>query len=628
MSKPLEDYALIGDCQTAALVALDGSIDWLCAPRFDSNACFAALLGDADHGRWRVAPQSIDDDATIGVTRAYRDRTLILETVFTTPDGVVALVDFMRPRTDDEGVDQTDDGPAQVIRIVECREGRVAMRSELSVRFNYGSTTPWVTQLPDEHGVRAIAGPDMVTLRAPVALRGEGMQTVADFEVAAGERVAFVLAHSRSHRPVPQPVDPMEALAATSAFWSAWASRPVDAGPYTQAVRRSLMVLKALTYGPTGGIVAAPTTSLPEKLGGVRNWDYRYCWLRDAALTLFALMNAGHYDEAQAWRMWLERAVAGDAKQLRIMYGVAGERRLDEWEIDWLPGYEDSKPVRIGNAASDQLQLDVYGQLMGALHYARAGGLSDDETIWPFQLRVLENLETIWRKPDFSIWETRDGAQQFTFSKVMVWTAFDRALRSAEKFGLEGPLDRWRALRATIRAEICARGFDAERNAFVQSYGSKALDASLLLIPFTGFLPASDPRVIGTVAAIERELMVDGFIVRYSARQTRDGLPPGEGVFLACSFWFVDNLRLQGRIDEATALFERLLALANDVGLLAEEYDPTEGRMVGNFPQAFSHVALINSALGLARTACMAADARADAVEDTSSTSDEQTYVI
>jgi GH15 family glucan-1,4-alpha-glucosidase len=374
------------------------------------------------------------------------------------------------------------------------------------------------------------------------------------------------------------------------------------------------MVLKALTFGPTGGIVAAPTTSLPEEIGGVRNWDYRYCWLRDASLTLFALMNAGYYSEARAWRMWLERAVAGDASQLRIMYGVAGEQRLDEWQVDHLDGYEHSKPVRVGNAASDQLQLDVYGQLMGALHYARLGGLDDDDDIWPFQRRILEHLETVWQQPDQGIWETRDGAKQFTFSKVMVWMAFDRAVKSVEKFGLDGPVERWRALCTEVHEQVCREGFDVGRNAFVQSYGSTSLDASLLLIPMSGFLPANDPRMLGTVAAIERELLVDGFVLRY-AESALDGLPPGEGVFLACSFWLVDNLRMQGRIDEATALFERLLTVANDVGLLAEEYDPVARRQLGNFPQAFSHVSLINSALGLARTACMAADAQADAVD-------------
>ncbi len=606
MSLPIEDYALIGDCQTAALVARDGSVDWLCLPRFDSNACFAALLGTPDHGRWRIAPHRLAGSAPVKITRSYRDDTLILETVFETADGSVALIDFMLPR---------DDDVVYLIRIVEGRSGRIAMRSELAVRFNYGSTTPWVTRLPGENGVRAIAGPDMVTLRATATLKGEGMQTVANFEVEEGQRVAFVLSHCASHLPVPEALDGEAALESTVEFWAKWNERGVDAGAYTKAVRRSLMVLKALTFEPTGGIVAAPTTSLPEAIGGVRNWDYRYCWLRDATLTLFALMNAGYYDEAKAWRMWLERAVAGDASQLRIMYGLAGERRLEEWEIAWLPGYENSAPVRIGNAAANQLQLDVYGQLMAAIHYSRLGGLcDDDESVWSFQLKMLEHLETIWREPDSGIWEPRDGPQQFTFSKVMVWTAFDRAVKSSVKFGLEGPVDRWRALCTVIHDEVCEKGYNAERNAFVQSYGSKALDASLLLMALTGFLPPDDPRVVGTVHAIEHELVVDGLVLRYSTKETSDGLPPGEGVFLACSFWLVDNLRLQGRIEEARALFERLLAISNDVGLLAEEYDPIAKRQVGNFPQAFSHVSLINSALGLTRTACMTSDTKADAM--------------
>ena len=589
MSLPLEDYALIGDCQTAALIARNGSIDWFCVPRFDSAACFAALLGDDGHGRWQVAPAG----SCATTSRHYIDHTLILETEFETADGRVALIDFMPPRAD---------GMSQIVRIVEGRAGTVAMRSAISLRFNYGSTTPWVTRLPDEAGsIRAIAGPNMVTLRGPVALKGEGMQTVATFDVSAGERVAFVLSHCASHLPLPEPVDAEDALRDTLAFWQAWGERDVDAGRYTDIVRRSLMVLKALTYGPTGGIVAAPTTSLPEQIGGVRNWDYRYCWLRDAALTLFALMNAGYFDEARAWRMWLERAVAGDAAQLRIMYGLAGEQRLEEWEIDCLPGYEDSKPIRIGNAASNQLQLDVYGQVTAALDYARRGGLDDDDAIWPFQLRMLEYLETIWEQPDQSIWETRDGAQHFTFSKVMVWAAFDRALKSAESFGLEGPLDRWRALRDRIHEEVCTRSYDAARNTFVQAYDGTALDASLLLLPICGFIEADDPRMLGTVEAIQRDLMVGGFVLRYRTEESEDGLPPGEGVFLACSFWLVDNLRLQGRIDEATALFERLIAVSNDVGLLAEEYDPVAKRLLGNFPQAFSHVSLINSALGLTR---------------------------
>ena len=600
MSLKIEDYALIGDLQTAALVGRNGSIDWFCVPRFDSAACFAALLGDGENGRWRIAPRGTDSDVLAG-RRTYRDHTLILETLFETPDGSVAIIDFMPPRSDQV---------AHIVRIVEGRSGRVPMRSATSLRFNYGSTTPWVRRIDGEDdAVQAIAGPELVTLRASVDLRGEGMHTVAEFDVAEGQRVTFVLAHNASHLPPPPSLDVDEALVRTTTFWTQWGTQPLDAGPYTDIVRRSLMILKALTYEPTGGIVAAPTTSLPESIGGVRNWDYRYCWLRDATLTLFALMNAGYYGEARAWRMWLERALAGDVSKLRIMYGLAGEQRLDEWQADWLAGYEGSKPVRIGNAASTQLQLDIFGQVTGALHYARLGGLDDDDAIWPFQLQMLEYLETIWQRPDSSIWETRGEPQQYTFSKVMVWLAFDRGVRSIEKFGYEGPVERWRALRDRAHADICREAFSTEQNAFVQTYGSTALDASLLLMSIVGFLPADDPRMRGTVAAIERELVVDGLVLRYSSA---DGLPAGEGVFLACSFWLVDNLRLQGRIDEATRLFERLIGLANDVGLLAEEYDPVARRLVGNFPQAFSHVSLVNSALGLARAAGRVAGSESD----------------
>ena len=624
MPSPIEDYALIGDCQTAALVANNGSIDWLCWPRFDSDSCFAALLGNEDHGRWRIAPRRGSDHAEARVRRAYRANTLVLETVFETPDGSVALIDFMPPRPDG-----ASHPISHLVRLVVGRAGRVAMRSEMALRFDYGATTPWVTQLPDGSGVRAVAGPSMAVLRASgVELRGEGMQTVADFEVGAGDTIAFVLSHAPSHLPVPAVIDPLAALAETEKFWSDWSSRCTGAGEWTEAVRRSLLTLKALTYAPTGGIVAAPTTSLPEKIGGVRNWDYRYCWLRDAALTLFALMNAGYFDEAQAWRMWLERAVAGNPENIRIMYGIAGERRLAEWEVDWLPGYENSRPVRVGNAASDQVQLDVYGQLMGAIHYARIGGLVEDETIWPFQKKLLEHLETIWQQPDYSIWEVRDKPAHFTFSKVMVWTAFDTAIKSAEHSGLDGPIEHWRALRDQIHAEVCERGFDPRRNAFVQSYGSKALDASLLLMPLTGFLPHDDPRVIGTVAAIERDLVVDGLVRRYHTTHANDGLPPGEGVFLACSFWLVDNFRLQGRRGEARALFTRLLALANDVGLLAEEYDPVAKRLVGNFPQAFSHVALVNAALGLSREADIGKDVKAGAMQPEAERERESAFVF
>ena len=591
MSNPIEDYALIGDCHTAALVARNGSIDWLCVPRFDSPACFAALLGNADHGRWRIAPAAMEGE--VATTRAYRDHTLILDTVFSTSGGEVVLTDFMH---------RQNENTCHVFRIVEGRRGRVAMRNAIALRFNYGDTTPWVTSLRDGCAIRAIAGPDMAILDAPMPMHGEHMETVSDFVVEAGDRLAFVFSHSPSHRQDPEPVDADWALARHEAIWKAWVPAKIEVGPYEELIRRSLMVLKALTYMPTGGIVAAPTTSLPEFIGGTRNWDYRFCWLRDSTLTLFALMNAGYREEATAWGAWLERAIAGDVERLRIMYGVAGERRLEEWEADWLPGYEGSKPVRIGNAASDQLQLDVYGQVAGTIHHARMNGIrDDDEAIWPFQLKMLEHLEKIWQEPDFSIWEARDGPKQFVFSKVMVWLAFDTAIKSAEEFGLEGPVETWRVLRDRVHAEVCAKGYDPARNAFVQSYGSRALDASTLLIPVIGFLPPDDPRVVGTVEAIQRELMVDGLVLRYSTEGEGDGLPPGEGVFLACSFWLVDNLRLMGRLAEAKTLFDRLVSIANDVGLLAEEYDPVTKRQVGNFPQAFSHVGLINSALGLAR---------------------------
>ncbi len=593
MSTPIEDYAIIGDCHTAALVAKDGSIDWWCVPRFDSPACFAALLGDAENGRWRIAPSRNEGPAT--VERSYFDHTLILQTTFRTANGAVTVHDYMPRR---------DESAAHIVRVVEGVEGTVAMRNEVAFRFNYGSTTPWVTQLDEGRGVRAIGGPDMCILRAPMRLRGEGMHTVSDFTVAAGERLVFTLSHSPSHLPPPEPIEHDAAYARNRAFWEDWADAKPDAGPYSDLVCRSLMVLKALTYAPTGGIVAAATTSLPESIGGVRNWDYRFCWLRDSTLTLRALMNAGYYDEAAAWGDWLERAIAGDVSQLRIMYGLAGERRLEEWEVDWLAGYEHSKPVRVGNAASNQLQLDVYGQVLGSIHYAREAGIrTDDDSMWPFQRKLLEHLETIWMQPDFSIWESRDGPKQFTFSKMMVWVAFDRAVCAVEEFGNDGPVERWRALRQLVHDQICEKAYDRKRNTFVQSYGSKALDASLLLIPMMGFLPPDDPRVIGTVAAIEKELLVDGFVLRYRTDGDGDGLPPGEGVFLACSFWLVESYRVQGRLDEARALFERLVALANDVGLLAEEYDPVAKRQVGNFPQAFSHVALINAALGLERAA-------------------------
>jgi GH15 family glucan-1,4-alpha-glucosidase len=588
MSTPIEDYAVIGDCETAALVSRGGSIDWLCWPRFDSSACFAALLGTPEHGRWLM--QAADPEARI--TRAYRGNTLILETRIECPEGIVTVTDFMPPRGRN----------SDIVRLVRGESGRVRMRMELVLRFDYGRTIPWVTHLSDGT-FRAIAGPDMVVLHTPVPVRGELMTTVADFEVTAGQVVPFVLTHGPSHLDPPQAIDPAASLESTAAFWTEWASQCQSTGEWTDAVTRSLITLKALTYAPTGGIVAAPTTSLPEQLGGPRNWDYRFCWLRDATLTLLALMNAGYYDEASCWRDWLLRAAAGAPSQLQIMYGLAGERRLTEFEVPWLPGYEGSQPVRVGNAAHGQLQLDVFGEVMDALHQARRGGLESRESDWAFQRAILEHLESIWDRPDEGIWEVRGPARHFTHSKVMAWVALDRGIRAVECFGSDGPLERWRALRSTIHAEVCARGFNPEMGSFVQSYDSRELDASLLLLPTVGFLPPSDPRIRGTIAAVERHLFVDGFVLRYNTATTDDGLPAGEGAFLACSFWLADAYVLIGRLDEARRLFERLLTLRNDVGLLAEEYDTRAQRLVGNFPQAFSHIALVNTAHNLTRAA-------------------------
>jgi GH15 family glucan-1,4-alpha-glucosidase len=585
MPSRIEDYALIGDCEAAALVGRDGSIDWLCWPRFDSDACFAALLGTEEHGRWRIAPR----DATARVTRRYRGNTLVLETRFETSEGAVSLIDFMPFRT----------ATPCIIRLVVGERGRVVMDTELILRFGYGAIVPWVTRL-DDGTLRAIAGPDMALLRTPIRLVGQNMKTVGEFTVAAGETVPFVLTNAPSHMPPPAPLDPQSVLAETEALWTKWSTRCRPAGHCSEAITRSLITLKALTYWPTGGIVAAPTTSLPEQLGGVRNWDYRFCWLRDATLTLLALMNAGYDQEAHAWREWLLRAVAGSPEQVQIMYGIAGERRLTEWEVPWLPGYENSVPVRIGNAAFKQLQLDVFGEVMDALHHARRQGLAASESGWAQQLAFLNYLERVWTEPDEGIWEVRGLPRHFTYSKVMAWVAFDRAIKSAEEFRLEGPVERWRAVAAEIHHHVCQRGFDPELGSFVQSYGSKQLDASLLLLPSVGFLPPDDPRVVGTVKAIEQRLLVDSFVRRYDT-DADDGLPPGEGVFLACSFWLVDAYILQKRFADARALFDRLLALRNDVGLLSEEYDPAAQRLVGNFPQAFTHVALVNSAFNLTR---------------------------
>jgi GH15 family glucan-1,4-alpha-glucosidase len=585
MPSRIEDYALIGDCEAGALVGRDGSIDWLCWPRFDSDACFAALLGWEEHGRWRIAPR----DAKAKVTRRYRGNTLILETRFETSEGAVLLVDFMPLRR----------RHSNVVRLVIGERGRVAMDTELILRFGYGAIVPWVTRL-DDGTLRAIAGPDMVVLRTPVHLVGQNMKTIGEFTVAAGETVPFVLTDAHSHLPPPPPLDPQAALEETEAFWSEWSKKCRPAGYCSDAIVRSLITLKALTYWPTGGIVAAPTTSLPEQFGGVRNWDYRFCWLRDATLTLLALMNAGYDEEAHAWREWLLRAVAGSPEQVQIMYGIAGERRLTEWEVPWLPGYEGAVPVRIGNAAHRQLQLDVFGEVMDALHQARRQGLAASASGWAVQLAFLSHLERVWTEPDEGIWEVRGLPRHFTYSKVMAWVAFDRAIKSAEEFGLEGPVQRWRVLAAEIHDQVCRRGFDPELGSFVQSYGSKRLDASLLLLPSVGFLPPDEPRVVGTLKAIEQRLLVDGFVRRYDI-DADDGLPPGEGVFLACSFWLVDAYILQQRFADARRLLDRLLALRNDVGLLSEEYDPVRQRLAGNFPQAFTHVALVNSAFNLTR---------------------------
>jgi GH15 family glucan-1,4-alpha-glucosidase len=581
----IEDYALIGDLQTAALVERGGSIDWLCFPRFDSGACFAALLGNAENGRWLLAPEG---DATS--TRRYLHDTLVLETTWETPGGgLVRVFDFMPPR-----------GKApDVVRLVEGVRGRVAMRSELVIRFDYGHIVPWVRRVDDTR--YAVAGPDALCFRTPAHTRGENMRTVSEFTVEEGERVPFVLTWYPSHETEPARIEPEVALAETESFWREWNTRGKVELPqeWRDILHRSLIVLKALTYAPTGGIVAAPTTSLPEWIGGVRNWDYRYCWLRDATLTLLALLQADHVDEALEWRTWLLRAIAGDPADLQIMYGVAGERRLTEFELPWLSGYEGSAPVRIGNAASEQIQVDVFGEVMDALYQARAHGLRKEQHAWDLQKTLLRYLESAWTRPDEGIWEIRGEPKHFVHSKVMAWVAFDRGVRTVEEQGLDGPADRWRELRASIHAEVCERGYDEGLGSFVQSYGSQELDASLLLIPLVGFLPASDRRVRGTIEAIERDLLQDGFVLRYRTHTDVDGLPPGEGVFLPCSFWLVDCYELIGRRDEARALFKRLVALANDVGLLAEEYDPKAQRLLGNFPQAFTHLALVNSAFNL-----------------------------
>ena len=592
MPSLIEDYALIGDCHTAALVARDGSIDWLCFPRFDGGACFAALLGNEEHGHWMIAPAG----DVRRVDRRYRDGTLVLETNYETADGEVTLIDCMPPRS----------RAPDLVRVVVGRRGQVRMRMQLIIRFDYGSIIPWVSRT--DKGIRAVAGPDTLILRAPVDLRNENFRTEAEFTVSEGERVPFVIMWHPSHEPEPEMIDADETIASTDEWWREWSGRCTYDGPWRAAVIRSLITLKALTYAPTGGIVAAPTTSLPEHLGGVRNWDYRYCWVRDATFTLYALLLGGYVEEACAWREWLLRAVAGEPSELNIMYGLAGERRLTEVELSWLPGYQHSAPVRIGNAASEQFQLDVYGELMDAMHLARRGGLEPDENAWWVERALTEFLESAWREPDNGIWEMRGPKRHFTHSKVMAWVAVDRMVKAVERFGLEGPVERWRSLRAKIHEEVCRKGFDRERNTFVQYYGGRELDASLLMIPLVGFLPPSDARVKGTLGAIERDLMADGFVLRYRTKPDVDALPPGEAAFLACSFWLADNLALSGRKEDAQRLFERLLSLCNDVGLLSEGYDPGNKRLLGNFPQALSHLALVNTACNLSRDRGPAAD--------------------
>lgn len=585
MPLKIEDYALIGDLQTCALVGRDGSIDWLCVPRFDSQACFAALLGAPEHGRWLLAPRG----QIRGMRRHYRGDSLILESEFECDSGRVRLIDFMPIRN--QAVD--------LVRIVEGIEGRVPMRMELEVRFDYGSIVPWVRSI--DGGIRAVAGPNTVYCRGDVSMRGEGLVTVAEFEIGAGDRRTFDLTWTDTYGPVPEPQDAEVRLEQTDRFWRDWSSRCTYDGPWRDAVMRSLITLKALTYEPTGGLVAAATTSLPEQIGGVRNWDYRHCWLRDATFSLYALTVGGYTDEALAWREWLVNAVAGRPEELQIMYGVAGERRLTELEVAWLPGYEGSRPVRVGNAAYHQYQLDVYGEIMDVLHLARRIGLPPDENSWRVQRAIMKFLATGWKEPDEGIWEVRGPRRHFTHSKVMAWVAFDRAIAAVEKFGMDGPVELWRAARAEIRAEILEKGFDRHLNAFVQFYGSQSADASLLMLPSLGFMAADDPRMVGTVALIRKQLASNGLIARYPTTPAVDGLPPGEGSFLLCTFWLADVLALQGNYDEAAAMFEQLLALRNDVGLLAEQYDPIAGRQLGNFPQAFSHVGLINTARNLQR---------------------------
>jgi GH15 family glucan-1,4-alpha-glucosidase len=601
MALRIEDYALIGDCKTAALVGRDGSIDWLCWPRFDSPACFAALLGTSDNGRWLITPV----DEPFATRRRYRSGTLVLETEFETKTGSAVLIDFMRPA----------DG-AHLVRVVTGASGSMTFRTELVARFNYGASVPWVNRL-DRGAIGAIAGPERLVLRTPVELVGEDLKTVGEFIVEAGQSIPFVLSYGLSYEDPPPAIDAFKALERTEAFWREWSDKCPDVGPYGEAVKRSLITLKALTYVPTGGIVAAPTTSLPERLGGERNWDYRYCWLRDATFTLLAFMRLGYHDEARAFRDWLMRAVAGSPSQMQILYGVGGERWLPEFIIPWLQGYERSPPVRIGNAASEQLQLDIYGEISDAMFQAIKGGMEPSKRGVALQPVIMEHLAKAWREPDEGIWETRGGRQHFVHSKVMAWVAFDRAANLMKEQDHADPAGRLREIANEIHADVRKRGFDSELGSFVQAYGSKRVDASLLLIPLVGFLPASDPRIRGTLRAIENKLLVDDeFVLRYDTESPSDGLPPGEGAFLACSFWLVDNYILQGRYAEARKLFDRLLGRCNDVGLLSEEIDLSTGRMLGNFPQAYRHVGLINCAFNLSRLTD-AADRASDQVPQT-----------
>ena len=579
----IEDYAFLSDTQTGALVGRDGSVDWLCFPRFDSGACFAALLGDGKNGRWAFTPK----EQIAATRRRYTDGTLILETEIETASGAIRLIDFMPPRGENP----------DIVRIVEGIRGDVQMTMELVIRFDYGRIVPWVRKR--DGALEAIAGPDALVLRAPIETHGEDLTTVAEFTVAKGDRIPFVLTWFASHKEQPPAIDPEQALRDTNSYWKKWSEKCEDFGEWHEPIVRSLITLKGLTYAPTGGIVAAATTSLPEEIGGVRNWDYRFCWLRDATFTLFALMSSGYLEESKAWRLWLLRAIAGSASQMQIMYGVHGERRLDEQEVPWLQGYENSKPVRIGNAASNQFQLDVYGEVLASMYAAHRAGLETTETEWHLQVELMKFLETKWRDPDEGIWEVRGGPQQFTHSKMMAWLAFDRAVKMSEQCNCDAQdhVGRWREIRDEIHRQVCERGYNAKKKAFTQFYGSDELDASLLMMPLGGFLPIEDERVVNTIEAIERELMWEGLVLRYRAEiNDVDGLPGGEGVFLPCSFWLAACLYLMGRKDEARDLFERLLKLRNDLGLYSEEYDPRAKRQLGNFPQAFTHVALINCA--------------------------------